>query len=101
MRNKAKIVRCSKNAVDFRIFYGGARCIHIIARKKYFGMAINIHFDIGVHSEVSYTKDTLTILSKVYLILKRKRYGRCFLLPREETTYQKFLRFDKRKWNLI
>ncbi len=81
-KQKGKLVKSSKNAIDFRIFYSDQCSIHIIIRRKYFGIAINIHFDIGIHSKVCYTEDTLRLISKMYVILNRLNYGKCFLLPR-------------------
>ena len=98
---KASAVRESKNAIDFRFFHGSNCSTHIIIRRKYFGIAINIHIDLGIHSKTCFNKNTLSLLSGIYILLKRVKYGKCFLLPREENKFLKFMCSGKKKWNLI
>lgn len=100
-RNKAKLIRASRNAIDYRIFDKIIGSIHIIIRRKYFGFALNIHRDIKVHSEVDYDNITLYIASRIYNFLNKVRYGKPFLLPRQDRDFTNYLRCNKKKWNLI
>ena len=68
---------------------------------KYFGIAINIHRDIKIHSNVIYDKQTLFLISRIYNFLNKLYYGNCFLLPRQIKDFENYLRYNKKKWNLI
>ena len=100
-KNKAKLVEGSRNSIDFRIFNKKMGPIHIIVRRKYFGIAINIHRDIKIHSNVIYDKKTLILISRIYNFLNKIYYGKSFLLPRQIRHFEKYLRYNKNKWNLI
>jgi hypothetical protein len=97
----AKLVSFKKFAIKYRIFLSDKISYHIIIYRKYWGFAINIHLDIGIHKNVVVNKDTLKILSKIYLFIKGSNCGECFLLPRQDKTFNKFLKFNKHKWNLF
>ena len=97
--NNAVLVRASRNALDYRKFDVSKGVIHIIIRRKYFGIAINIHRDLEVHSNVYYDQETLVLISRIYNHLKRNKYAKLFLLPREEREFEKFLKYGK-KWNM-
>lgn len=94
-------VKAGRNSADFRIFYGNNISLHLIILRKYWGFAINCHVDIGIHSDSLFNKQALAILSKIYARLKQVSYGKCFLLPRQEKEFEKFLKYGKRKWNLL
>lgn len=93
------LVRNSRNALDYRKFDVSKGVIHIIIRRKYFGIAINIHRDLQVHSIVDYDQETLVIISRIYNHLKRNKHAKLFLLPREIKEFEKFMQFGK-KWNI-
>ncbi len=94
-------VRAERNSIDFRIFYSRNVSMHIIIRRKYWGFAIDSHIDIGVHSRYLFNREVLKLLSDVYLYLCKIRYGKCFLMPRENDTFVRFMREGKKRWNLI
>ena len=98
-KNNAVLVRISRNALDYRKFNVSRGVVHIVLRRKYFGIAINIHRDIEVHSNVDYDQETLVIISRMYNYLKRNKRAKLFLLPRERREFDKFLQFGN-KWNL-
>lgn len=97
--NNSVLVRTSRNALDYRRFDVSKGVIHIIICRKYFGIAINIHRDLEVHSIVDYDQETLVIISRIYNHLKRNKRAKLFLLPREIREFEKFLQFGK-KWNM-
>ena len=96
-----KIVTFKKFVIKFRIFLGGDISYHIIIYRKYWGFSVNIHKDIGIHLKAIFNKKTLYILSKIYVHVKKAQYGKCFLLARQEKAFNKFLKFNSNKWNLI
>lgn len=100
-RNRAILIRGDKNSVDYRIFDKFVGSIHIIVRRKYFGFAINIHRDVEIHTKINYDRWTLRLASKIYSFLARIRYGRAFLLPRQDKEFNHFLKYSRNKWNLI
>ena len=97
----AVAVRAGRNAVDFRIFYSHNVSLHIIIRRKYWGFAINSHLDIGIHARSLFNREALKLLSKVYVHLRKIRYGKCFLMPRERDSFDRFMHEGKKRWNLI
>lgn len=97
----AQVVSFKKFTIKYRIFLGGTISYHIIIYRKYWGFAVNIHQDIGIHSEAVFNKHTLKLLSKTYLHIKDADCGECFLLPRQRKAFEKFLKFNKNKWNLF
>ena len=99
--NGATLIRGSRNAIDFRIFNKKMGSIHIIIRRKYFGIAINVHREIKIHSKVMYDEKTLFLNSRIYNFLNKLYYGNCFLLPRQIIDFENYLRYNKKKWNLI
>ena len=74
----------------YRIFddngnFGG--CIHIEVEKKYWGISIHAHCDLEEHGDFEFNKDTLRIMSELYVWLKRN-YGDVVMVPREELKFQ-------------
>ena len=80
-----------KEAFNYRKFLKNNTSIHVKLSIKSWGFGINFHRDIKVHSEVKFDNQTLRIASELYLTLKKERYGRCFMLPREKLKFRKFL----------
>ena len=97
----AIVVRAGRNSIDFRIFYSRNVSMHIIIRRKYWGFAINSHIDIGIHSRTLFNREVLKLLSNVYVNLRKIRYGKCFLMPRENDSFVRFMYEGKKRWNLI
>lgn len=88
--NKTIFIKTAHNSVEYRKSYDDSVSLHIILIRKFWGVAVNAHIDVGIHSKALFTKDSLELLSRIYIFLKKKRYGKCFLLPREERNFRKF-----------
>ncbi|MGQ4873209.1 MAG: hypothetical protein ACP6IY_03960 [Promethearchaeia archaeon] len=82
-----------KDILDYRKFLKDGSCIHIKLSIKRWGFGIHGHKDIEIHSKVKFDNQTLIELSKLYLLLKKEKYGKCFLLPREIIKYKRFLKY--------
>ena len=89
-KKKIIFIKTDHNSVEYKKFYGNSLSLHIILVRKFWGVAANAHIDVGVHSKSFFTKDSLELLSRIYIFLKKRRYGKCFLLPREERNFRKF-----------
>ena len=76
--------------ITFRKFLQDGTCIHVRLTKKKWGFSINIHKDIKIHKTVEHNKNTLQLLSELYIHLK-EFYGNIFMLPRQESDFQAFI----------
>ncbi len=94
-------VNVSKNSIELRMFIEDTLSVHIIISRKFWGFSINTHIDIGIHYRTIFNIQTLKILSKLYVHLNKVSYGKCFLLPRQEQDFKKFMKQGKKRWNLI
>jgi len=69
---------------------------HIKATQKYYGFGINIHIDLSEHGRAFFNKDTMILLSKLYLFIKKHGNGRAFIIPRESSALTRYIRILKR-----
>lgn len=97
----AVIIKVITHLIEFRIFIDDTISQHIIFSSKYWGFAVNVHIDIGIHYKSIFNSQTLKFLSQLYLYLKKIGYGLCFLLPRQEKAFKSFMKTGKMRWNLI
>ncbi|MBD3212227.1 MAG: hypothetical protein GF311_06425 [Candidatus Lokiarchaeota archaeon] len=97
----AKIVSFKKYVIKYRIYLTQKLSYHNNLYRKHWVFSINIHLDIGIHAKAIFTKQTLTILSMVYLEIDKANYGEGFILPRQEVKFESFLKFNKNKWKLL
>lgn len=76
--------------LQFRKFLIDGTSMHSSLWKKHYGFNIDAHIDLSPHGEVIFTVATLTLLSTLYIYLKKK-YGIVFLLPRQRNEYQGYV----------
>ncbi len=81
-----------KSTLDYRNFLENNTSIHFKISVKHWGFGISCHKDIEIHTKAKFDNQAMKILSKLYLILKEEKSGRCFMLPRESEKYKQFLR---------
>lgn len=80
-----------KRTLDYRNFLGNSTSIHFKISVKLWGFGISGHKDIEIHTKVKFDNQTMKILSRLYLNLKKEKSGSCFMLPRENKKYRQFL----------
>jgi len=90
-KNGAKFIWEDSVNKHFRIFNDDGSSLHIEIELGKTGVNILTHIDIEIHGRVIHNKQSREILLSLYGVLKKKRIGRVFLLPREENELQRFL----------
>jgi len=88
--NGVIFIKDTHNSLHYRKFYPNGQSLHFIIYRKYWGLNISTHIDVESHVKYTYNKESLKLLSELYIFLKNK-YGRVFMLPRQERFFQGFL----------
>ena len=85
-----KFIYNEPHRLQFRKFLKDKTSIHVSLWIKHYGFNIDVHIDLSPHGDVLFTSVTLSLLSALYLYLKKK-YGVVFLLPRQKNEYQGYV----------
>jgi hypothetical protein len=86
----AKFVSKDSVNINFRCFNQDGTSLHIQVELKNIGLLILTHVDVEVHKRVVHNHQSRNILLELYDFLKTK-YGKLFLLPREERELLKLI----------
>ncbi|TFF97603.1 MAG: hypothetical protein EU547_03850 [Promethearchaeota archaeon] len=81
----------NKLSFDYRKIIIGKVDIHMKATQKYYGFGIYMHIDLSEHGRTIFTKDTMVLLSKLYLFIKENGNGRAFILPRQSSALTNYI----------
>ncbi|TXT59991.1 MAG: hypothetical protein BAJALOKI1v1_1340014 [Promethearchaeota archaeon] len=65
---------------------------HLKATQKYYGFSINVHIDLSEHGRAIFNKDTMILLSKLYLYIKSHGNGKPFIIPRESSALTRYIK---------
>lgn len=74
---------CSEDndALEMRLTLKDGTSLHVIARKKYYGMVIHAHVDMKIHSEVEYNAHSQTFFHALHSFL-RSQHGFTILVKK-------------------
>lgn len=92
--NGFKLIKESaeKETIDYRKFLEDNVSTHFKISAKAWGFGISLHKDVEIHTKVKFDNQTMTILINLYLVLKKEKSGKAFMLPREKKKYKQFLK---------
>lgn len=85
-----KSIYSEPHRLQFRKFLKDRTSIHVSLWIKHYGFNIDAHIDLSPHGDVLFTSVSLSLLSALYIYLKKK-YGVVFLLPRQKSEYQGYI----------